>query len=248
VLRFLAAVALAATAAVPAPLDVPYLPQTEALCGGASAAMVMRYWGARAVYPDDFAALVDRSAGGIHTTALVGALEARQWTAVAGPGDMAELAREVGRGHPVIALIEDRPGRYHYVVVLAADDREVVVHDPARAPSRRVEAAKFDAAWQKSQRWMLLLLPKPSAPAPSAVGSLSSNRESRSEPGSGSGCDAVDEAVAMAEGRRPGRGATAAERGRRRVSGLVSAVARACGARRAREALETTPPRTRAGG
>lgn len=196
----MAAVALAATAAVHAPLDVPYLPQTEALCGGASAAMVMRYWGARDVYPDDFAALVDRSAGGIHATALVGALEARQWTAVAGPGDMAELAREVGRGRPVIALIEDRPGRYHYVVVLAAGDREVVVHDPARAPSRRVEAAKFDAAWQKSQRWMLLLLPKPSGPAPSAVGSLPSNRESRSEPGSGSGCAAVDEAVAMAEG------------------------------------------------
>jgi ABC-type bacteriocin/lantibiotic exporter with double-glycine peptidase domain len=145
--------------------------------------MVMRYWGARDVYPDDFSSLVDRSAGGIHTSALVGALEARAWTAVAGPGDMTELAREVGRGRPVIALVEDRPGRYHYVVVLAAGGTEVVLHDPARAPSRRMESAKFDAAWQKSQRWMLLLLPKlpppaeHSAPTPSGVGSRFYNGE-----------------------------------------------------------------------
>ena len=26
-------------------LPVPYLPQTDALCGGAAAAMVFRYWG-----------------------------------------------------------------------------------------------------------------------------------------------------------------------------------------------------------
>ena len=30
-------------------LDVPYVAQTEALCGGASVAMVQRYWGARNV-------------------------------------------------------------------------------------------------------------------------------------------------------------------------------------------------------
>ncbi|MBA3295824.1 MAG: C39 family peptidase, partial [Acidobacteria bacterium] len=46
-------------------LDVPYLPQTEALCGGAAAAMVMRYWGAAGVHPETFSALVDTKAGGI---------------------------------------------------------------------------------------------------------------------------------------------------------------------------------------
>src|SRR4029079_14076988 len=190
---------------------------TEALCGGASAAMVMRYWGARDVYADDFAPLVDRSAGGIHTSALVGAPEARQWTAVAGPGDMSALAREVGRGRPVIALIEDRPRRYHYVVVLAADGRDGILPDPARAPSRRVDAARFDAAWQKSERWMLILLPKPAASADGGGGSPSSTAESRSDAAvqqarcaavdgevgadaavKQSGCAAVDEAVAAA--------------------------------------------------
>src|SRR3990167_6103920 len=51
-------------------LDVPYLPQTEDLCGGAAVAMVLRYWGERQAYAEDFAALVDRSASGIRTDVL----------------------------------------------------------------------------------------------------------------------------------------------------------------------------------
>jgi hypothetical protein len=140
-------------------LSVPYLPQTEALCGGAAAAMVMRYWGAQDIYPEAFAPLVDRSAGGIRTGALVSALEERRWTAVAGAGDTARMTRELARGRPVIALIQDRPGRFHYVVVVSAAGGKVVLHDPARAPSRVVALDKFDAAWEKSQRWMLILLP-----------------------------------------------------------------------------------------
>ena len=36
----------------PAPLsflDVPFISQTELLCGGAAAAMVLRYWGERGI-------------------------------------------------------------------------------------------------------------------------------------------------------------------------------------------------------
>jgi peptidase C39-like protein len=199
---FLSPVLAQTPPAPPALLAVPYLPQTEALCGGAAAAMVMRYWGARDIYPDAFASLVDRSAGGIRTSALVGALEARHWTAVAGPGDTAQLTLELGRGRPVIALIEDRPGRFHYVVVVAAAADNVVLHDPARAPSRVLPAGKFDAAWQKSQRWMLILLPPPPAPPGPDLDvrdgtRVVAPRTSRSDPGA---CAAsVSEGVALAE-------------------------------------------------
>lgn len=210
-LRFVAAVALTAAAAGSTPLKVPYLPQTEALCGGASAAMVMRYWGARDVYADDFASLVDRSAGGIRESALVGALEARRWTAVAGAGDLERMRGEIGRGRPVIALIEVRPGRYHYVVVVAADADEIVVHDPARAPSRAMPAAKFDAAWQKTERWMLVLLPPEGASVERASPrpmppkrSVASTTPLALEPREAS-CAAVDEGVALAKaGDQPG--------------------------------------------
>jgi hypothetical protein len=152
-------------------LRVPYLPQSEDLCGGAAAAMVMRYWGASDVYPDAFAALVDRAAGGISTTALTADLKRRGWTAVAGSGNSAELVRELRRGRPVIALVEDRPGRFHYVVVTARSSSRVLVHDPARMPSRAIEPSRFDAAWQKSDRWMMILLPPPAAsdPVPEAI-------------------------------------------------------------------------------
>src|SRR5262245_25366069 len=116
----LAAVALLTAASLPSPaaaqpLAVPFLPQTDDPCGGA-AAMVMRYLGASEMYPDAFAPLVDRSKGGILASRLTADLERRGWTVVAGPGDAAEIDKEVGRGRPIVALIEDRPGRHHYVV------------------------------------------------------------------------------------------------------------------------------------
>ena len=191
--RFVAAVALSAAASTVSPLDVPYLPQTEALCGGASAAMVMRYWGARDVYPDEFAPLIDRSAGGIHTSALVAALERREWIAVAGPADLPALAREVERGRPVIALIEDRPGRYHYVVVVSAGEHDVILHDPARAPSRRLDSAAFDAAWRKAGRWMLILLPPAGGVAKPAV------KDITAPAGTLKPCPPVDGAIALAQ-------------------------------------------------
>ena len=41
IITLAAALSLAASLAI----EVPYLPQTDALCGGAAAAMVFRYWG-----------------------------------------------------------------------------------------------------------------------------------------------------------------------------------------------------------
>jgi hypothetical protein len=194
--------------AVPAILSVPYLPQSEALCGGAAAAMVMRYWGAEDVYADAFAPLVDRKAGGIHTSALVADLERRHWTVAAGPGDGDGLARELARGRPVIALIEDRPQRFHYVVVVSLPAGKVVLHDPARAPSRTLDRARFDAAWEKSQRWMLILLPPPSAQPPAPV------TDRRPDPivAPGGACATeVEAAVALAERGEKGAARTALE-------------------------------------
>jgi hypothetical protein len=197
---------------VPAILSVPYLPQSEALCGGAAAAMVMRYWGAEDIYADAFAPLVDRKAGGIHTSTLVADLERRQWVVAAGPGDGDQLARELARGRPVIALIEDRPGRFHYVVVVSLAPGTVTLHDPARAPSRTLDRARFDAAWERSQRWMLILLPPPAPASPgSAPGSGSQPgvpaADRRPDPAGAACASEVDAAVALA-----GRGEKGAAR------------------------------------
>jgi hypothetical protein len=153
-------VAQAQTPAPPVPLlDVPYISQTEALCGGAAAAMVLRYWGERGLSAESFAHLVDRSAAGIRTDALAAEIAARGWHAAAVAGEETLVRSELRRGRPVLALIEDRPGTFHYIVIVAWHDRAIVFHDPARAPFRVMDAHEFTRRWRAADSWMLVLAP-----------------------------------------------------------------------------------------
>ena len=174
--------ALAAAAhAQPAPrplsvLDVPFISQSEALCGGAAAAMVLRYWGERTIDAESFAHLVDRSAAGIRTDALVTELQRRGWNAAGVRGSDDRIAGELGRGRPVLTLIEDRPGTYHYIVIVATTERAIVFHDPARAPLRVMSRDEFAGRWSRAGRWMAIVVPRavpaetsntaPAAPTP----------------------------------------------------------------------------------
>jgi hypothetical protein len=121
--------------------------------------MVMRYWGATGVQAETFAPLVDAAAGGIHGADLVKDLESRGWQPTSFTGNATLIAARLRDRQPVIALIEDRPGAFHYVVVVAWVNGRVVVHDSARAPFRVMSETAFDNAWQKSNRWTLLILP-----------------------------------------------------------------------------------------
>ena len=166
-----AAAPLAAPAQVPATaptgstrlLDVPYLPQSEDLCGGAAMAMVLRYWGVRKVQPEDFLALVDRSASGIRTEALTADVKRRGWQAFphdAATGATGEWIREqIDRGRPIVALVEVSANRYHYIVVVGWMRDRVIAHDPANAPFQLMSTAEFERAWTAAGRWTLLVLP-----------------------------------------------------------------------------------------
>jgi len=155
-------------------LDVPFISQSEALCGGAAAAMIMRYWGARGLDAESFAHLVDRSAAGIRTTALVDDIRSRGWTATAITGSNELIARELSDGRPILTLIEDRPGTFHYIVIIGATPRAVVYHDPARTAFRTMSRDEFDRRWSAADRWMALVIPaaagaEPTSPASSAA-------------------------------------------------------------------------------
>ena len=152
-------------------LDVPFISQSEALCGGAAAAMVLRYWGERGLTAESFAHLVDRSAAGIRTDALLRELTERGWMAVALDGTDEAIDAELQRGRPVLTLIEDRPGRFHYVVMVATTREAVIFHDPARAPLRVIGRAEFSRRWQAARRWMAVVVPGGRKPdlAPASV-------------------------------------------------------------------------------
>src|SRR5687767_766936 len=135
-------------------LDVPFISQSEALCGGAAAAMVLRYWGERGLAAESFAHLLDPDAAGIRTTVLIDDLRQRGWNATGIVGSEPVLEQELARGRPVLALIEDRPGAFHYVVLVAAARQTFVFHDPARAPMRVMSRDEFNRRWQRADRWM----------------------------------------------------------------------------------------------
>jgi hypothetical protein len=155
----IAALSLALSAAVT--IDVPYLPQSEALCGGAAVAMVFRYWGDAHADVQQFAPLVDVRAGGIANGTLVDAVTARGWQATPFAGSLELLREQLDARRPTIILLEDRPRRYHYVVVTGIDDGYVIVHDPAVGPSRRIAAADLTRKWKPTAFWALLIRPGP---------------------------------------------------------------------------------------
>jgi hypothetical protein len=177
-------------------LDVPYVPQSEALCGGAALAMVLRYWGERAVLAEDFAALVRPGQAGIRTADLAEAARARGWSAMPVSGTPADARSHLAQGRPVIALIQVAPGSFHYVVLVAWANGGVIFHDPAVGPFRVRREGDFDAAWSRSGRSTLLILPPPRATATDGPAPAAPDSSSRTVL---DGCDAlVEEGIRQA--------------------------------------------------
>src|SRR5580765_223779 len=90
-----------------APLRVPYVPQTDALCGGAAAAMVFRYWGDAHADVEQFGALVERRAGGaagIAADVLTRAIVSRGWRTDRAPSSLDELREHLESRQPIIVL------------------------------------------------------------------------------------------------------------------------------------------------
>jgi hypothetical protein len=206
----LAAAAAAAAARADSPaaplvvLDVPFVAQTEATCGGAAAAMLLRYWGVADVQAEDFAPLIDARREGIPAGPLAEAIAARGLevrVARAGPAD---LAAEIASGRPVLALVDSGGGRRHWVVVIAFAAGRVLVNDPAAGPYRLWAESAFRRSWSATNGLALLAAPsqlRPAPPRPAAPPAAPA--------ASASGCDAlVDDAVRIA-GAEPAAAARA---------------------------------------
>jgi len=140
-------------------LDVPYVHQTDAMCGGAAAAMLFRFWGDAHAGIREFDALVDRAKGGITTDSLTSAVEARHWRVQQTAGSIDALGAALHARTPVIVLLEDHPNRYHYVVVVGIRGDRIVVNDPAWGPNRPIAAHEFTRRWQAARFWSLVILP-----------------------------------------------------------------------------------------
>src|SRR5688572_29157985 len=140
-------------------LAVPYLPQTEALCGGAAAAMVFRYLGDTHADIEAFAPLVDKRTGGIADHVLVKAIEERGWRSLRFSGSVETLAEQIQNWRPVVILVHDRGTLFHYLVVTGVEPDAVIVHDPTWGPSRRITVPDLMRVWRPAGFWSLVILP-----------------------------------------------------------------------------------------
>ncbi len=154
----------------PAVLDVPYVSQSELLCGGAAIAMIERWWGRRGVFAEDFAPLVRKAEGGIRTTDMSRVMSERGWATHALDATAAMVQASLADSVPVIALIKVAANRYHYVVIAGWTSTEVTFHDPALSPSVRLGVRTFLNRWEGASNWALFVRPAPivaaSAPSP----------------------------------------------------------------------------------
>ena len=167
------------TAAV---LQVPYVAQSELLCGGAAIAMLERWWGRRGVYAEEFANLVHRDEGGIRTTDMSRATRERGWNTLALSTTAARVQASIADSVPVIALIQVGRNRYHYVVIVGWTATDVTYHDPAESPFVHVPIAAFETRWSGANRWAMFVRPSsvvagtasavPTPSAPAAIDSL----------------------------------------------------------------------------
>ncbi len=60
-------------------------------------------------------------------------------------GDADEVKASLAAKRPVVTLIQDRPGRFHYVVIVGWAQGHVIAHDPARAPFRILDEKSVPA-------------------------------------------------------------------------------------------------------
>lgn len=142
-------------------LDVPYFPQSELLCGGAAAAMVLRYWGMIGVQADDFRDLVSETRGGMRADELAARVRDLGWDVFPFAGRFEEVRRHLRLGRPVVSLIEVADERFHFVVLVGEAGDRLVLHDPAASPYRLIDRTELERAWAATDGLSLLIVPPP---------------------------------------------------------------------------------------
>jgi len=157
-------------------IPVPYVPQEKDTCGAAALAMVMGYWGREVPHREIAGALVEEELAGIRGSRLADFARERGMAAIAFAGEWVLLREHLAKGRPLVLAIDAGRGRLHDVVAVGLDDErgEVIVHDPARGPERRLSRRELEKKWARSGRWTLLVTPgdlgEPSPEGPAGVG------------------------------------------------------------------------------
>lgn len=152
-------------------LDVPFVKQEKNACGAASIAMVMQFWqqqqGASQNPDSDPAriqlALYSSKARGIYASDLQHYLEQHGYWAFAFQANQQDLRQHLEKGRPlIVALKPIAADSLHYVVVagIDAEQKLVLLNDPAERKLRKQDLASFEKEWKGTSYWTLLAVPQ----------------------------------------------------------------------------------------
>ncbi len=139
--------------------DVPYIRQVGPKCAAAALGMVLRHFGRKVDQEELFRQLHGHS-GGVHVHAMPEAARRHRFEAHPHIGSLDSLRRQLDAGVPVIVFLTPM-GMGHAVVAIGYDDarREIILHDPATAPFKRVSLARFEREWGESDRTCIAVVP-----------------------------------------------------------------------------------------
>jgi predicted double-glycine peptidase len=151
-------------------LDVPYVHQEKDGCGSASLSMVMRYWkGKNFLVAEDRMdpvriqhELYAKKPRGIYASDMEIYLRDTGFEVFTFRGEWRDLRAQVAKGRPLIAGVKPKGAPAHYMVVVGVDpqDAAVLVNDPERGKMVGIERREFEKAWQGTEAWTLLAVPR----------------------------------------------------------------------------------------
>ena len=147
-------------------LQVPYVYQEGKLCGPASLAMVLQYWGKSETQHTIEKRLPEGSLTnrGVTPEYLKDAAEQLGFTAFIYRGDFTDIKHHLDKGRPLIIQIQSSRllGTFHYLVVVGVEDenQSLVVHDPFRSQYQRVKSSDLAKKWEETNFLSILVLPQ----------------------------------------------------------------------------------------
>ena len=144
-------------------LHVPFFPDDTDQCGPSALASILGYWGKPAEPAELKKEIYRARLKGALTVDLLLAAESRGLPVEMVNGTLARVKTELDAGRPLIAYVNVGFRFYpigHYLVLTGYDDeRGVLFAHSGLERDRSISYKAFDAQWEKTERWALLIRP-----------------------------------------------------------------------------------------
>jgi len=139
---------------------VPYVRQVGPRCAAASLAMMLRHFGRKTDQRKLFEELAGRE-GGVHAHRLPVVARALGFEPHVYLSGLEDLKQKVSAGLPLMLYLSPM-GMGHAVVAVGYDERrrEVIVHDPANSPLRRITYSRLEALWRENDHTAMVVIPR----------------------------------------------------------------------------------------